>query len=125
MNLFHGNAKKEWEENIQWNLENFECVESFFEERYTITTKNGTIEIMNPTWTNIREVFEEADTHKTYIARFALNDKETIDIFIENIIFIRKLTMGKYDYDSARKEIIFTRTKEQEKEVINYDDTSF
>ena len=125
MNLFHGNAKKEWEENIQWNLENFGGVESFFEERYMITTKNGTIEIMNPTWTNIREVFEETDTHKTYIARFALNDKETIDIFIENIIFIRKLTMGKYDYDSARKEIIFTRIKEQEKEVINYDDTPF
>ena len=107
MIMFHGDAKKEWEQCI---LNGEDIDNLFIETRYIVDTKNGTIEITNPIWTNVRATFEDCVKDKTYIARFVLNEKEVIDIYTENIIYIRKLEMGKYYYDSLSNTIEYIPT---------------
>ena len=106
MTIYHGNAKKEWEESL---LQEEEHYSPFIDTIYRIETKNGLIEVNNPIWTNITAICENDCSHKTYIARFVLNHKEEIDIFTENIICIREIKLGTYNYDPLKKEITFTR----------------
>ena len=106
--IYYGDAKIEWEESL---LEDDYGDYIFFDVIYTIETKYEKIEIKNPTWTNIKAVFECYEKGKPYIARFVLSDIETIDIFIENIICIRVRKLMKYEYCPIKKEIIATSIK--------------
>jgi hypothetical protein len=107
--IYYGNGKIEWEESIF--LDEDGRHDAFFDMRYIVKTKDETIEIVNPTWTNIKSIFEDSDSRKTYIARFVLNNEERIDIFIENIICIRVRKLMKYEYCPIKKEIIATSIK--------------
>ena len=105
MTIYHGNAKKEWEESL---LQEEEHYSPFIDTIYRIETKNGLIEVNNPIWTNIYE----PDFQKKGIISFQLNHIERIDIFIKNIVYIKTFNRETYDYDPINKEIICIRNQE-------------
>ena len=132
MTIYHGNAKKEWEESL---LQEEEHYSPFIDTIYRIETKNGLIEVKNPIWTNVTAIYENDCSHKTYIARFALSHKEKIDFInceaigkhVENlcqyvtkgkaILIEGELNIEQYEKDGEKRS--YTKVKVDKLEFLS------